>query len=85
MVKEITGTHEDGTNLSYDEAIHALIDREEINRGQRNVIVSHQFYLPKGKAADEIERADSEIRTVGNIDEVWSSLTMRLWGIFINR
>ena len=70
MVKEITGTHEDGTNLSYDEAIHALIDREEINRGQRNVIVSHQFYLPKGKAADEIERADSEIRTVGNIDEV---------------
>ena len=70
MVKEITGTHEDGTNLSYDEAIHVLIDREQIDCAQRNVIVSHQFYLPKGKTADEIERADSEICTVGNIDEV---------------
>lgn len=70
MVKEITGTHGDGSNLSYDEAVHALIEREQIDCGQRNVIVSHQFYLPKGRSADEIERADSEIRTVGNIDEV---------------
>lgn len=70
MVKEITGTHGDGTNLSYDEAVRALIGREQIDCGQRNVIVSHQFYLPKGRSADEIERADSEIRTVGNIDEV---------------
>lgn len=70
MVKEITGTHEDGSNLSYDEAVHALIGREQIDCGQRNVIVSHQFYLPKGRSADEIERADSEIRMVGNIDEV---------------
>lgn len=70
IVKEITGTHGDGTNLSYDEMIHALIGREQIDVTQRNVIVSHQFYLPKGKRADEVERADSEIRTVGNIDEV---------------
>ena len=77
MVKEITGTHEDGTNLSYDEALHALIAREEIDPGQRNVIVSHQFYLPKGTSADEVERADSEIRSVGNIDEVCADVLER--------
>lgn len=70
MIKEITGTREDGSNLSYDEAVRVLIGREQIDGEQRNVIVSHQFYLPKGSTADEIERADSEIRTVGNIDEV---------------
>lgn len=70
MIKEITGTNEDGSNLSYDEAVRALIGREQIDVKQRNVIVSHQFYLPKGRSADEIERADSEIRMVGNIDEV---------------
>lgn len=70
MVKAITGTHEDGTNLTYDEALHALIGREQLDLTARNVIVSHQFYLPKGKRAEEIERADSEICTVGNIDEV---------------
>lgn len=70
MIKEITGTHEDGTNLTYDEAIRALIGREQLDPAARNVIVSHQFYLPKGKRAEDIERADSEICTVGNIDEV---------------
>ena len=46
------------------------INRENIDRNERNIIVSHQFYLPKGRSADEIERMDSEVRTVGNIDEV---------------
>ena len=34
------------------------------------MLVSHQFYLPIGKKAEDIERMDSEMRTVGNIDEV---------------
>lgn len=70
MVRTIVGEGEDGNQLSYNDALHRLIGRETINEGERNVIVSHQFYLPKGKKADEIERMDSEIRTVGNIDEV---------------
>ena len=37
------------------------------------MLVSHQLYLPAGKTADEIERMDSEIRTVGNIDEIKST------------
>lgn len=70
MVKLITGTDADGRNLSYNEAMHALIARENIDHDERNVFVSHQFYLPVGKTADDVERMESEIRTVGNIDEI---------------
>lgn len=69
-VKQITGTDEKGNNLSYDETLHRLLARETVDTVERNVLVSHQFYLPVGKSADEVERMDSEIRTVGNIDEV---------------
>lgn len=70
MVKQVVGTDENGNNLSYNETLHRLIERENINQDERNVLVSHQFYLPVGKKVEEIERMDSEIRTVGNIDEV---------------
>ena len=70
MVKLITGTDKNGNNLSYDEAIHSLIEREEIDVSQRNVLVSHQFYLPVGEKAETVERMDSEILTIGNIDQV---------------
>lgn len=70
MVKLIVGTDDNGNNLSYDESIKRLIEREKIDCTKRNVLVSHQFYLPKGKKAEEIERMDSEIRAVGNVDEV---------------
>ncbi len=70
MVKQIVGTDENGNNLSYDETLRRLIEREKINEAERNVLVSHQFYLPAGKNADEVDRMDSEIRTVGNIDAV---------------
>lgn len=69
MVKNIIGTN-DGRNYSYNETLKKLIEREEINTEDRNVLISHQFYLPVNKKAEDIERADSEIRTAGNIDEV---------------
>ena len=74
MVKQLTGVDENGNNLSYNEALHRLIGREEIDPSQRNVIVSHQFYLPSGTDAEAVERMDSEIRTVGNIDRVSSDI-----------
>ena len=46
MVREIAGTDESGSNLSYDKTIHKLIEREQIHNNQRNVLVSHQFYIP---------------------------------------
>lgn len=70
MVKMITGTDENGNNLSYNDTVHRLILREHIDTARRNVLVSHQFYLPVGKQADQVERMESEIRTVGNIDQV---------------
>ena len=56
--------------LSYDRAIHLLLSSLDLNLEERNVLLSHQFYLPHGASAEEIERSESEIRTVGNIDEV---------------
>ncbi len=70
MVKQIVGTDESGNNLSYQKTIAGLFSRERVDPTERNVLVSHQFYVPKGHTADEMERMDSEIRTVGNIDEV---------------
>ena len=74
MVRLITGYDDNGNSLTYDEAVRRLIAREKIDTAERNVLVSHQFYLPAGKEADEIERMDSEIRTVGNIDEVGADI-----------
>ena len=74
MVKQLTGVDENGNNLSYDETLRRLIGREEIDPSQRNVIVSHQFYLPSGTDAEAVERMHAEIRTVGNIDRVSSDI-----------
>lgn len=70
MVKMVVGTDENGNNFSYNETVHRLIARENIDEKERNILVSHQFYLPAGKKAEDVERMDSEIRTVGNIDEI---------------
>ena len=70
MVKAITGTDDNGNTLSYDAALHALVARETIEPSQRNVLVSHQFYLSTGANPDAVIRSDSEIITVGNIDSI---------------
>lgn len=70
MVRQIVGADENGNCLSYKDTLYRLIGREQVDSGERNVLVSHQFYLPAGKKAEDVERMDSEIRTVGNIDEV---------------
>ena len=56
MVQLITGTDENGNNLSYNDTIHRLIEREQVDINQRNILVSHQFYLPMGESAEEVER-----------------------------
>ncbi|MDO4521817.1 MAG: exonuclease SbcCD subunit D [Eubacteriales bacterium] len=77
MVKQIVGTQENGNALSYNETLHRLIEREELCPQERNVLVSHQFYLPMGSSAEQVERMDSEIRTVGNVDEVKADILER--------
>ena len=56
MVRMITGSDENGNALSYDAAVRRMIGREAIDREERNVLVSHQFYLPAGVDASQVER-----------------------------
>lgn len=70
MVRKITMTEEDERTISYEEAVRRLFAREEIDASARNVIVSHQFYIPRGTDAGSVERMDSEFLTIGNIDAV---------------
>lgn len=58
-------------NLSCHQAVKLLLEREEIDTGRRNVILSHQFYTAGGRAP---EQSDSEIHTVGGLDQVDVSL-----------
>lgn len=55
---------------SHSEAVHFLLEREDILREDRNVLVSHQFFVKDREAADCVERAENEVFTVGNIDSV---------------
>ncbi|MDE6626181.1 MAG: exonuclease SbcCD subunit D [Lachnospiraceae bacterium] len=56
--------------VSYDEALHLLLERENIDLEERNVLVSHQFFVRDKEDAANIERAETEVYTIGNIDSV---------------
>lgn len=51
----------------YDMAVRKLLEREQIDTGKRNVLISHQFYTAAGK---EPEISDSEMHLVGGIENV---------------
>ena len=70
MLRGFFDVEERDQPLSYDQALHDIIEREQIDTTRRNVFISHQFYLPSGTSAESIERAESEVQTVGNIDAV---------------
>lgn len=72
MVRMIV--NDENNNVSYDKAVHEIIGREDIDTNERNIIVSHQFYVPYGKEIKDIERMDSERITVGNIDAVYADI-----------
>lgn len=74
-IKKIVNTEDEEDILTYDEALRRLIKRENIDKSIRNIIVSHQFYIPRGENPENIERMDSETKiTVGNIDAVYSDM-----------
>lgn len=58
---------------NYTAAVQAVLEREKIELGERNVIVSHQFYTgTDSRTGEEIrpETCDSELLSVGGIDNV---------------
>ena len=52
---------------SYTEAVKMILERENIDKTRRNVLVSHQFYTNGG---EKPETCDSESISVGGIDNV---------------
>ena len=74
MVRTVVDTKENGDNLSYPEAFSRLLALSPLNPDERNVLVSHQFFLPDGGDAANIERAENEVKQVGNVDAIPASL-----------
>lgn len=74
MVRNVVDTKENGDNLSYPEAFSRLLALSPLNLDERNVLVSHQFFLPDGGDAANIERAENEVKQVGNVDAIPASL-----------
>lgn len=59
----------DGTPETYSDAVKEIIKREKIDyKDKRNILVSHQFYV--GEKAESPETCDSEVFSVGGIDNV---------------
>jgi exonuclease SbcD len=60
---------EDGVVTSYDTAVASLIEREAVDYSQRNVLVSHQFYVA-GDTTPETCESEQVYISVGGIDNV---------------
>lgn len=54
-------------SLTFSDAVRYLLEREEIDTGKRNILVSHQFYA--GGGVNPVT-SDSEVHMVGGLDNV---------------
>lgn len=63
----VAGVFPEEEKSSYQEAIQGLLEREQIDTGIRNVLITHQFYTSFGR---EPRRSDSEAIHVGGLDNV---------------
>lgn len=68
----LSNTDSDNVDLknpvrSYDSAVRAVLERENIDYSERNVIISHQLYT-NGSVSPV--RSDSEVISIGGIDNV---------------
>lgn len=59
----------EGVVVSYDTAIKALIERENIDFNGRNVLISHQFFV-SGSQQPEVCESEQNYLSVGGIDSV---------------
>lgn len=58
---------EEGSITGYDRAISALIEREQVDYSERNVLISHQFYV-SGEVLPETCDSEQTNLSVGGID-----------------
>ncbi len=59
----------EGAVTSYDSAIKELLEREEIDYSDRNVLLSHQFYI-SGDQCPETCESEQAYLSVGGVDSV---------------
>lgn len=52
----------------YEVYLEALLEREDIDAAKRNVLLTHQFFVPGDGGSPE--RTESEILTVGTLDHI---------------
>ena len=64
---EVRGFFEEKEISTYHDAVKAVIEKEEINKIERNIILSHQFVTAGN---EEPERSDSETLTLGGTENV---------------
>lgn len=57
----------DADTSTYETAVKAVIDAEEINVGERNILIAHQFVTNQGVGP---EQSDSELLSVGGLDNI---------------
>ena len=60
---------EEGAVTGYDSAFRAVLSREEINGGERNVILAHQFFT-SGDKGPSLCDSESAILTLGGLDQI---------------
>ena len=64
---EVKDFFEDDLENNYNTAIHKIIEKEKINKDERNIIMVHQFVTA---GTIEPERTESEILSLGGIENV---------------
>ena len=64
---EVKDFFEDDLENNYNTAIHKIIEKERINKEERNIIMIHQFVTA---GTIEPERTESEILSLGGIENV---------------
>lgn len=52
---------------TYQQAVEVIIDNSDLDRGQRNILVAHQFITSEGR---EPERSESETISLGGLDNI---------------
>lgn len=67
--RDVRHLFDEGAVTSYDSAVQAVLEREQIDYSQRNVLVAHQFFVA-GETAPVLCESEQSSLSVGGIDSV---------------
>ena len=67
--RDVRHLFDEGVVTSYDTAVAAVLEREQIDFSRRNVLVAHQFFVAGASAPEQCDSEQAYI-AVGGIDSV---------------